>query len=270
MDTIWISQVIIGVVLALLGVYVFKRYPFELSTKTMVQVALLMVIAVLLGSWFKLDLPLLGPNSFEIKFDTLPIMFIGILFGPGWGFIAGFMVDMIQLLLAPTAFPFLGFTFNLVFTGVVAGITFKQPKPSNLNLYTRFTQSIVLIMLVISVGLVIFVDQFRVSGEMIQLEFWTKLLVSIGLMIVGILLVIIVEKTKDSTFSSRYMRVVILCEIVIQMILTSLWLTILFNIPFWLSLIPRVIEGIFMILILHGVGLMLAKGVFNQELFKNN
>ena len=66
------------------------------------------------------------------------------------------------------------------------------------------------------------------------------------------------------------MRVVILCEIVIQMILTSLWLTILFNIPFWLSLIPRVIEGIFMILILHGVGLMLAKGVFNQELFKNN
>lgn len=268
MDTIWISQVIIGVIMALLGLYVYKRYPFVMTTKTLVQVALLMVIAVLLGSWFKVELPLLGPNSFEIKFDTLPIMIVGILFGPGWGFLAGFMVDMIQLLLAPTGFPYLGFTFNLVLTGVIAGIIFKQPKPTNLSLYTRFTQLIVLVMMCLSIGLIIFVDQFRVSGQMIELQLWTKVLVSLALIIVGGLLIYIVEKTKDSSFSSRYMRVVILCEIIVQMILTSLWLTILFGIPFWLSLVPRIIEGIFMVLVLHGVGLMLAKGLFSQELLK--
>lgn len=270
MDTIWISQVLIGIIMAVMGIYLFKKYPFILSTKVMVQVALLMVIAVLLGSWFKLELPIFGPSTFEIKFDTLPILFIGILFGPVWGFVSGFMVDMIQLVLAPTPFPYLGFTFNLVLTGVVAGVIFHRPKPSNLNLYTRITQMLVLVMMLISIGLVAFVDQFRLSGQMVELKFWTKMMVSIALLVVGIVLIVIVERTKDNSFSSRYMRVVIMCEIIIQMLLTSLWLNILFKIPFWLLVVPRVIEGVFMILILHGIGLMLAKGVFNQQLIKNN
>lgn len=67
----------------------------------------------------------------------------------------------------------------------------------------------------------------------------------------------------------KYMRIVLVCEVLIQMILTSLWLMIILDIPFVLSLIPRVIEGVFMVLVLHGVGLGIAKGIFSRQLMRD-
>ena len=268
MDSIWISQVVIAVLMGLLAIVIFKRYPLKISTKMMVQVAFLMLISILLGSTFKIELPLLGPNSFEIKFDTLPIMFIGMLFGPGWGFISGFMIDVLQLLISPPAFPYLGFTFNLVLTGVIAGLIFYQRESKNLSLYTKVTQALVFILALVAIGLVVFVDEFRIGGQMVQIQVVTKILVSLALLVAGGLLIAMINKTSDSAFSSKYMRIVVLCEILIQMVLTSLWLTILFKIPFWLSLAPRIVEGIFMVLVLHFVGLILARSVFRQQFFK--
>lgn len=268
MDLIWISQVGLGVIMALMGYFVFKKYPLELSTRTMTTVALLMVIAVLLGSYFKFELPLLGPNSFEIKFDTLPIFYIGILFGPSWGFIGGFMVDMMQLVLAPTGFPFLGFTFNLVLTGVLAGIMFHNKNEIDIKRYTLLTQIMVVGLLIVSVLLIWFIPNFRVNRELIELTLWTKIGVSVGLLLIGLALLYLTYRIDQSTFSIKYMRLVMICEVVIQMVLTSLWLSILFEIPFVLSLIPRIVEGLFMVFILHTLGLMLAKGLFHRQLMR--
>lgn len=269
MTLVWSSQVVIGLVMVALGVFLFKKYPLKLETKTMTTVALLMVIAVLLGSFAKIELPLLGPNSFEIKFDTLPILFIGILFGPSWGFVAGFMIDMIQLLFAPTAFPYLGFTLNLMLTGAFAGLMFHpQREMKSLRMYSIMTQIILLALTFVSITLLWVVPTIRVSAEMIDLSFQTQVMVSIALFVVGMGLMAISSTVLRSQFSLRFVRLLIICEVIIQMILTSLWLWILFDIPFVISLIPRIIEGIFMILVLHALGLTLAKGLFNKQLFR--
>ncbi len=265
MNLVWISQVIIGLLMVALGVFVFRKYPLKMTPKIMTQVALLMVISILLGSWLKIDLPLLGPESFQINFDTLPIMFIGMLFGPAWGFLAGFMIDMIQLLLAPTAFPFLGFTFNLMLVGTISGIVVRSNVGKNYNL---MTQMFIVVLAIISIGLVWFVPEFRINREMLSLTTSTKLGVSIALVLVSVLLLFLTNRVAKDAFSFKFLRIVIICELLVEMVLTSLWLFIILEIPVLLSLVPRVVEGIFMIFVLHSVGYGLAKTLFNKQLTK--
>lgn len=265
MNLVWISQVVIGLLMVSLGIFVFRREPLRMTPKIMTQVAMLMVISILLGSWLKIDLPLLGPESFQINFDTLPIMFIGMLFGPAWGFLAGFMIDMIQLLLAPTAFPFLGFTFNLMLVGTISGFVIKRQVGEN---YHLMTQMFVVILAIISIALVWFVPEFRINREMLSLSLSTKVGVSAALIgVTGILLFLSVRVAKDA-FSFKFLRIVIICELLVEMVLTSLWLFIILEIPVLLSLVPRVVEGIFMIFVLHSVGYGLAKTLFNKQLTK--
>lgn len=268
MDIIWISQIGLALLMLAMGYYLLKHYGLEFKTKTITYIALLMVVSILLGSFLKIELPLLGPNSFEIKFDTLPIFFIGMLFGPTWGFVSGFMIDMIQLILTPTPYPFLGFTLNLMLTGAIAGIMFHGQKKFKPSSYQWMTQLLVFSLLVVSLALVWFLPSFRINREQVVLSLTVKIGVSLALAIVSGLLMFMNLKIQKSEFSLKYMRLLIICEVLIQMLLTSLWLAILFKIPFVLSLAPRIIEGLFMVLALHIAGMALAKALFSKELMK--
>ena len=181
-----VSQIIVVGVMILLGFLVFKYTEFNLKTPTITVVAMLIVVAVILGtSYFTIPLPILGPNSFEIKFDTIPIMFTGILFGPAWGFIAGLMTDLIQLVISPVAFPYFGFTLNLVLTGVIAGLIFSKRNKLSSAIMVMLTQVFVAILVVMAILYVGISDSITMSGSVFELHFSTKVIVGLILFVVA-------------------------------------------------------------------------------------
>ncbi len=236
--------------------YSLKRYPLKFSNQHVVLVAMLLAVGVILGSYAKISLPLFGPESFEIKFDTIPVMITGIVLGPTWGIVIGIVMDWIQLILYPTGFPFLGFTLNLALTGFFAGVIFySQENPK------RFIQWSLACIAGIALAVLFTVTMTNLFSRNFMLP--SSYRWGIGLIMAFVFCASLygyvhihkrdLEGAVDR-FMARWSYLVILCEITIQLGLTSLWLFILFRIPWPFLLIPRLIEVIPMVLIFMVVG----------------
>lgn len=214
-----IGLIVVGI-LILIGSFFF--FPPKLNTKNLVKVALLIGLGVLLGmNGFKVAVPLLGPNSFEIKFDTVPIFLSGIWFGPAVGVLSGLLIDLIQLMVAPVAAPYLGFTLNLMVIGLIAGLVVK----SKWN-YKFINLILMLILLVVSCFI-----------AFDQPKYLWLILLSMG----GVAYLYYTKANPTIVF------MVIVCEILVQMLATSLWLVDLLQLDFRLLLIPRLLEAPIMI-----------------------
>lgn len=271
-----VSQILIVGFMILLGFLVFKYTKFEMKTTTITVAAMLIVVAVILGtSYFTIPLPVLGPNSFEIKFDTLPIMFTGILFGPAWGFIAGLMTDLLQLLISPVSFPYFGFTLNLVLTGVISGLIFSKRNKLSSKIMEMLTQIFVAVLAVMAILYVGLSDTIVMSSSVFELNFAMKVLIGLVLFVVaGIIIFYLywmnrqVSDESEKEFLARFSLTVVLCEMFVQMILTSLWLSILFKLPWIVYMAPRVVEAVFMIFITIFVGQLLYRLIFSRLITK--
>lgn len=118
-----ISNIICFVVMMLLLVGCFiKDKTKNFDIKQLAIMALLMSLSIVLGSYLKIAIPLFGSETFEIKFDALPIILIGLRYGMFRGALSGVLVDLIQLLLAPSSFPYFGFTLNMLLYGMFGGL----------------------------------------------------------------------------------------------------------------------------------------------------
>ncbi len=231
--------------------YSLKRFPLRFSIKQVVLLPLLIAIGVILGTYAKISIPLFGPETFEIKFDTLPVMIAGILFGPAWGIISGIIMDWVQLVLYPSSFPFLGFTLNLALTGFFAGVIFKtQRDAKNLMKYSLATVGLVALAVIFTVAIT---GQFSRRFYLpVSYRWGIGLLMALILLLVGYGFQRIHKysfESKQEDFMARFTYLVIVCELVIQLLLTSVWLYLMFQIPISFLVIPRMIEAIPMILI---------------------
>ncbi len=122
MDLMGVSNFICLLLIIIILMLSFKYDKIRnFNIKDMAIIALLMSLSIVLGSYLKIKVPLFGPETFEIKFDSVPIMLIGLRYGIFRGAMSGFLVDMIQLLLSPTPFPYFGFTLNMVLYGTIGG-----------------------------------------------------------------------------------------------------------------------------------------------------
>lgn len=267
-----ITQIVVVALMVVMGIILFRTTKFEMKTQIITTVALLMVIAIVLGtSFLTISIPIFGPHSFEIKFDTLPIMFIGLLFGPAWGFIAGITTDLLQLLLTAPAFPFFGFTLNLALTGVFSGLIFSQHNKLNSTFILRITQ---LFLAVLGVGSLLFIgsaDSIRLSGSDFVLTIPIKLI--LGLVLFSLTFVLIyylnryvghIEDRNEKDYVAKFTMVVVLCEVIIQMMLTSLWLSVLFKLPWLVYMAPRIVEAVPMIFIYVFIGHLLYRILFKR------
>ncbi|MFR2768908.1 MAG: folate family ECF transporter S component [Thomasclavelia sp.] len=106
-------QIICGVLLVLIGIFVFWKYPIKSDTKSLTLAALLVILAVVLKR-FSIMIPLFGFESLKISVEVIPMLLAGVLLAPGYCFIIGLAVDWVGLIIAPTSFPFLGFTLSAV------------------------------------------------------------------------------------------------------------------------------------------------------------
>ena len=262
--TILTSQLIIGAIMVLLSIISYKADKVKLSTSMITKLALLITLSVLLGSIFKISLPLFGPETFEIKFDTLPLMFIGVLFGPWWGLLSGFIIDMIQLMLSPTGFPYLGFTLNLMLTGMITGFMFHT-KNSIDNKYKNFNQWLLTVSLFLAIFFIVITNQIRINGEMIVFTHGIKWGLTAIIFFLFFVLFIQSKMYSDNPFNQRWIRCVVICELLIQVVLTALWLNILFNLGFIVTIPIRLIEAPIMISAYGVMGTVINRVIYRYK-----
>lgn len=250
-----ISQIITVSIIVAIGVMVFKWDKPVLSVKTIVVVSLLVAISLVL-SLFSWMVPLFGFPSLKIGISQVPIMLIGFIFGPSWGFIAGLSEDILELLTGTISFPFFGFTLNKILIGVIPGLAYRFVKKSN-----GFTQQLPNILLsIIAFSALIYVfSTTRISmpdGDIVvtipmKLVVAVIIVILVGLLIFGLKYL---TKLNKHTYLLNWMIAVILVEMIVQLTLTPLWLNIMYDIPFVISVSVRLIKAVFMILVNTFIG----------------
>lgn len=128
-----------------------------LTTKQLTKVAVLIALAVVLKSFLSFE-----TGSFRFTFYEIPMMVIGILFGPIIGGATGIIVDFFHMMFSPWAFTFNVFTISNMMWAIVPGIILFNKK---------FTRSKVIVAVVIASFIAFFLNtygiyQFRGIGEM--------------------------------------------------------------------------------------------------------
>ena len=92
------------------------------SLRTMTATAMLTAMSVVIGIFCKSFLNF-GGGLFRVTFENLPVLIVGILFGPLAGALAGAATDIISYLLSPQVYPInLLVTLGATSIGLVAGL----------------------------------------------------------------------------------------------------------------------------------------------------
>lgn len=214
--------------------------------------ALLVAIGIVLTSVLSISYP---PNSTIIRFGIgyLPLILISIVLGPKIGFSAAIIQDLLGYFVyfwihGYTSGPFyLGFTLNSVLYGVLPGLIYHlKIRRFDIFKYVNFTLLLVMFGLGVwgffNIQEIISLIESRVSSEM-QFDPWViYLMLAIGE--IGILgtLAFLFYKRNASDAAHRIIFITIVLQVLVTLILTPLWVTNLYHIPFWPQLPLRIIK----------------------------
>lgn len=245
-------QIVLGCILVLLGIVSFIKYPMKQEIKSLAFSALFIVLTLILKR-IAIMVPLFGFESLKIGFEMIPLMLAGMMLTPSYCFLIGMAVDLIGLMIVPTGFPFFGFTLNSVLTAMIPSVICQCFKQKHQSLLRWMIPSCFGILAIASTIYILSLDSIVVSNHVMEL---TKLhkagMIGLSIIVICGLLVImrLLEKKfseTDMLFFYRWVLSCIIVELCVVMILTPMWLDIMYGIPFMLSLLVRIIKSTIMI-----------------------
>lgn len=198
-------------------------------------------------------IPLFGFESLKISVEVIPMLLAGVLLAPGYCFIIGLAVDWVGLIIAPTSFPFLGFTLSAVLQTLIPSIIVRNIKDD----YSKYLEKVIKVVLVLlAVGACVYVfslEQVTISKQVVDITFNIKVFISVlcVIMVSVLFMVMYYYKRKlnndDYHLFNKWLISVVLVEMVVTFCLTPYWLQVMYGIPFTLSLFIRVIKECIMI-----------------------
>ncbi len=100
-----------------------------LTTRSLVTVSLLLAISIVLARVLGLIIPIAGLPALKINFSSIPLIMVGMFYGPAAGFMAGSISDVVGYMINPMGgayFP--GFTLSSALTGMIPGLIYKLLK----------------------------------------------------------------------------------------------------------------------------------------------
>lgn len=256
------SQILSVLAIIVIGFISIKIDKPKIQIKTLVMVSLLVGLSLILAllSWM---IPLFGFPSLKIGFSQIPLMFIGFVFGPFWGFLGGLLADVLELLTGTITFPFFGFTLNKVLVGFIPGMVVKLIKTD--NRYTRMWPTIAIVLISFLAMFYVFsTNQIKVEENIIHVALELKFILSavIVLLMSGLLLSLnIILKHNKNKYVFLWILALIVVEMIVQLILTPFWLDVMYGIPFIVSVSVRLIKAVVMIVANTMIGLVLLKGI---------
>lgn len=245
-------QIICGIILVVIGILVFWKFPIKSDTKSLTLAALFIVLAAILKR-LSIMIPLFGFESLKISIEVIPMLLTGIMLAPGYCYIVGLAVDLVGLIVTPTGFPFLGFTLSAVLQCLIPSMVVVMVKENYVN-YLEKAIKIILIVLGIGACCYIFsLDQVTISSNVVDITFNFKLIISvICIVMISVMFMVMYfykKKLNDQEYHlfNLWMISVVLVEMIITFMLTPYWLQVMYGIPFTLSLFIRVIKACIMI-----------------------
>lgn len=269
-------QIIAVAAILVIGYFVFRMDKLHVTGEKLAIIAMFIALSVAL-QFFSLMIPLFGFPSMRIGFSQLPLMVIGVLFGPSWAFISGIVQDFLGLIVTPTGFPFFGFTLNKVIIALVPALLFSKKIKWTPKVAYFVSQALLLSFLLGALAYLWMTPSIVSSGEVIEITLAIKLIFSAGsLLLIGAMMFFLHLLTKkykkyENDFSiSVWAMSVVLVEVVVQLILTPLWLAIMYNIPVLISFLLRVVKATIMVplTIILGYGILILMSrlrLFNRK-----
>lgn len=220
--------------------------------KTMIIISFMSLLSLILAMFLSLTIPLFGFPSLRFGFSQLPIMLAGALFGPWWGLIAGVLEDLLELASGFIAIPYIGFTLNKALLGLIPGLVFLLAKRNPKQLKFYIISSITL-MVGASIMFILNTKSVTASQVTYILDWPIKtILISLLLVIVPATWLIyrqLKAKAIQQTHFQAWLLTVILIEIIVNVILTPIWLKNMYGIPFEIQVIIRTIKASFFVVL---------------------
>jgi len=245
---------VITIAVALIGLIVVVKLTtktrFEL--RTMVVVSFMSLMSMIIAAYLSIMIPLFGFPSLRFGFSQLPIMMTGALFGPFWGMIAGVLEDLLELASGTIASPYIGFTLNKALLGIIPGVVFllAQKKPKWIK---PLIFGSVGILYTASILFILSTDSVTASSVVYTLT-WPVKLSLIGLTLASIPLTWILYRSLkrvrlDQAQFLPWLLSVILIEILINVVLTPIWINQLSGLPIELQILIRSVKASFSIVL---------------------
>lgn len=269
-------QIIAVAAIIIIGFFVFRMDKLHVTGEKLAIIAMFIALSVAL-QFFSLMIPLFGFPSMRIGFSQLPLMVIGVLFGPSWAFLSGIVQDFLGLIVTPTGFPFFGFTLNKIIIGLVPALLFSKKIKWTPKVAYIVSQGILLSFLLGALAYLWLTPSIVTNGDIIEITMTIKLVFSTGsVLLIGAMmffLKLLTEKYKkyENDFSiSIWAMSVVLVEVIVQLMLTPLWLAIMYDIPIWISFLLRVVKATIMVplTIIIGYGILILMSrlrLFNRK-----
>ena len=245
-------QIICGIILVLIGVLVFWKYPIKSDAKSLSLAALFIILAAILNR-LSIMIPLFGFESLNISIEVIPMMLAGILLAPGYCYIIGIAIDLVGLLVNPTGFPFLGFTLNAVLQCLIPSLIVTTIKENRLNYLEKVIKILLIVLVVGACSYVFSLNQVTISNNVVTISTSFKIIMSIICVIMIAILFIVMYFYKKKLNEEEYylfniwLISVVIVEMAVSFVLTPYWLEAMYGIPFTLSLFIRVIKECIMI-----------------------
>ncbi len=247
------SQAVALLMIVSLGLYTFKYHPLQINVKQLSVTSFLVLLSVIL-SIVSLMIPMFGFPALRIGLGQLPLMLVGFLFGPSYAFLAGLSADVIELLSGTIAFPFLGFTLNKILVAMLPALariilTKLNIKPMKL---AYGLMSFVFSLALIYVLLVERVQLGDVSVVPSLLQRGIVALVLMSLYVGMFILVNHLHRIYPGADIAIWIVGILSVEILVQLLLTPIWLYVMYGLPILISISVRLIKAGLMVFV-HGV-----------------
>lgn len=213
---------------------------------------LLVAIGIVLSSVVSISYP---PNSTIIRFGIgyLPLIIISIVIGPKIGFYSAIIQDILAYFVyiwvygVPSGPFFPGFTLNSVLYGVLPGLIANlKLKKANLFVYLNFALLFILFGLGIwglfNINGIIEVIENRLSEDMSFSPTMIYLILIMGELGIIATAIFIFFRRKEEDIAQRIIFSVIVLQVLVALVLTPIWVSILYKIPYWPQLPLRIIK----------------------------
>lgn len=265
---IFMEQLVIGCIIIMLGMFLFKTFPFQKKNVKLLTVsAIFIVITLIAKRFFTFMIPLFGLESLKVGVEYIPLMIAGFILPPSYAYLVGMCCDLVGLILVPSGFPFFGFTLTMILVCVIPSLVSHYFSKMKDTYIYKFVCGIVGVF-AFAGGLFIYtLKSVKISSQDIILNSSHKLIL-IGMCVLLVLVVFFVmayakKKQDEVNFKdlSCWILSVVMVEGFTTLILSPLWLDMMYNMPFIVSFCIRVIKLCFVIPIEIFIGYTVLKVV---------
>ncbi|MBN2540254.1 MAG: folate family ECF transporter S component [Bacilli bacterium] len=198
--------------------------------RNLIFTGLMVAIGIILNQFVSIYYP---PSTTIIKFGIgyLPIILVGLLFGPIYGVLSAVAFDLIGYAIwgVNTGPFYFGFTFNAMLYGFVPGLIAKI-KTSKLPIFSTINIVFTGILVVTSVFVLFNIDS--ISTNINFTNTMRYIIGSIALVVSLLLLAFVIWKRKESEENHRLIFSFLLVHIATTIFLTPLWVSNLYGIPY--------------------------------------